>query len=164
MTLAVNPTAEKTEAMFQAMAIAQNGTGSATAITGGTSNTSAPPPPGSSAAAAAGSASGLTTGTGTIGTDGACQCAVMCPLARGNLPSADVQGRSNFGGMVGESVRCFLTLVRDSDKTEHDRLTRSHHRLHSGRQHDDVNGDMALVTVIGPSVQRLQSPHVFRFP
>ncbi|KAM3515618.1 hypothetical protein MY11210_000796 [Beauveria gryllotalpidicola] len=48
MVFSINPTAEKTQALFQSMAIAQNGTGEATPITGGTGNPGAapaPPPP-----------------------------------------------------------------------------------------------------------------------
>ncbi|KAM3453511.1 hypothetical protein MY3296_003742 [Beauveria thailandica] len=48
MTFSINPTANKTQAIFQSMAIAQNGTGEATPITGGTGNPGAapaPPPP-----------------------------------------------------------------------------------------------------------------------
>ncbi|OAA73881.1 Cupredoxin [Cordyceps fumosorosea ARSEF 2679] len=43
MVFSINPTAEKTQAMFQQMAIAQNGTGEATPITGGTGNPGAEP-------------------------------------------------------------------------------------------------------------------------
>ncbi|KAM3442565.1 hypothetical protein NHJ13734_002340 [Beauveria thailandica] len=48
MTFSINPTANKTQALFQANAIAGNGTGEATPITGGTANPGAapaPPPP-----------------------------------------------------------------------------------------------------------------------
>ncbi|TQV99987.1 hypothetical protein V2A60_005402 [Cordyceps javanica] len=45
MVFSINPTAEKTQAMFQAMAIAQNGTGEATPITGGTGPGAAPAAP-----------------------------------------------------------------------------------------------------------------------
>ncbi|KGQ12502.1 hypothetical protein BBAD15_g1739 [Beauveria bassiana D1-5] len=47
MVFSINPTANKTQALFQSMAIAQNGTGEATPITGGTGNPGAalPPPP-----------------------------------------------------------------------------------------------------------------------
>ncbi|OAA48318.1 Cupredoxin [Beauveria brongniartii RCEF 3172] len=43
MVFSINPTANKTQAIFQSMAIAQNGTGEATPITGGTGNPGAAP-------------------------------------------------------------------------------------------------------------------------
>lgn len=113
MTFSINPTAEKTHAMFQALAIAQNGTGADSAIVGG-----APPPPASAAPPAAsappaaapsatvggggGAAqSGIVSGTGTIGQDGLCACAVTCTFTGSDFPAAAVQGRSSFGGVPG---------------------------------------------------------------
>ncbi|EGX97111.1 serine-threonine rich protein, putative [Cordyceps militaris CM01] len=43
MVFSINPTADKTQAMFQSLAIAQNGTGEATPITGGTGKPGAAP-------------------------------------------------------------------------------------------------------------------------
>jgi len=59
MTFSINPTAEKTQELFQSMAIAQNGTGAGSAITGNGGAAAAAPaaPAGSSAAAAAPAAS-----------------------------------------------------------------------------------------------------------
>lgn len=54
MTLSINPTAEKTQSMFQQMAIAQNGQGQPSAITGGQS------------AAPAGGVNGTVAGAGTV--------------------------------------------------------------------------------------------------
>lgn len=121
MTFSINPTAAKTQAMFQSMAIAQNGTGAGSAITGGgaaAGNGSAAAPPAAappaaappaaqpSSAPAAGAGTGGTTSTGT-GTlqNGQCQCAVTCSV--GNLPAANAQGLGMFGGMAG---RCPLYL------------------------------------------------------
>lgn len=117
MTFSINPTAAKTQAMFQSMAISQNGTGMATAITGGAAGVAAAPAAGNSTAAASGSsassAAGTASGTGsTAGTGGAttgsgtiqggqCQCAVTCTA--GSLPAANAQGLGAFGGMTGMS-------------------------------------------------------------
>ncbi|TWU75677.1 hypothetical protein ED733_007344 [Metarhizium rileyi] len=117
MVFSVNPTAEKTHAMFKGMAIAQNGTGSASPITGG-QQSSAPAAPaqtgsapsidsgsasgsaGSAADSTAGSAggTGATTGQGTIGADGSCQCIVAC--SSGAFPAA-AQGAGSMGGVGG---------------------------------------------------------------
>lgn len=114
MTFSINPTAAKTQAMFQALAIAQNGTGMGTAITGGagaaasngTAAAAAPPAAASAAGSGSGSSSsGVTTGTGSI-SDGVCQCAVSCTA--GSLPAANVQGLAAFGGMTGESSKTLL--------------------------------------------------------
>ncbi|KAK0704989.1 hypothetical protein B0H67DRAFT_497835 [Lasiosphaeris hirsuta] len=116
MTFSINPTAEKTHAMFQAMAIAQKGNGGGSAITGnppaGGAPAAAPPAapaasapaavaPGSPAASvgAPGAANtGIVTGSGTVGADGACLCAVSCSF--GSFPVA-AQGAGAFGGMAG---------------------------------------------------------------
>lgn len=127
MTFSINPTAAKTQAMFQAMAIAQNGTGSSTTITGGTSaggsngtgsaapaadsstlaalpsSTAATDAGSSATAVAAGAASttapaGVAVGTGQINTDGSCACAVVCQV--GAFPAV-AQGVGAFGGLSG---------------------------------------------------------------
>ncbi|KAJ0124897.1 serine-threonine rich protein [Diaporthe amygdali] len=113
MTFSINPTAAKTQAMFQSMAIAQNGTGAATPITGGSAppaNSAAPPNAtgggaaaapaegGSAGAAAGGSATTPTMGQGTI-QNGACVCAVSCSV--GSFPAAQAQGLGAFGGLPG---------------------------------------------------------------
>jgi len=122
MTFSINPTAAKTQAMFQAMAIAQNGQGSGSAITGNGGGAAAGGAAGGAAAAAGGtSADGLTatvgggagsatigngaadtsgfaTGTGTVNPDGSCSCAVVCNA--GSFPAV-AQGNGAFGGFAG---------------------------------------------------------------
>ncbi|KAG8419367.1 hypothetical protein J3458_004238 [Metarhizium acridum] len=101
MVLSINPSTEKTHAMFQGMAIAQNGTGSASPITGGqpggTSPPSAPGGVGGNSTGGAGG-SGATPGKGTVGPDGSCQCVVSC--SNDAFPAA-AQGVGAFGGMSG---------------------------------------------------------------
>ncbi|KAI2634205.1 Cupredoxin [Hypomontagnella submonticulosa] len=105
MTFSINPTAEKTQAMFQAMAIQQNGNGAGSAITG---NSTEPAPAASSSAVAeapaatsTGSAempAGINMGQGTV-ENGACVCAVTCTT--GNFPNMAAQGVGAFGGIAG---------------------------------------------------------------
>ncbi|KAK4121794.1 Cupredoxin [Parathielavia appendiculata] len=122
MVFSINPTAEKTHAQFQALAIQQNGNGAGSAITGNppaadpnasasagasassasASGTLAPLPGVATTAtdAAAGAANtGVATGTGTIAADGSCVCAVQCSF--GGFPNQAVQGRDSFGGWGG---------------------------------------------------------------
>lgn len=112
MVFSINPTAEKTQAMFQALAIAQNGAGAGTALTGGTpaagGNGTAAPVTAAPAAAApvAAAPADVSTGTGSVA-GGQCICAVTCTA--GVLPAANVQGLGAFGGMTGES-RFFLPI------------------------------------------------------
>ena len=97
MTFSINPTANKTQAMFQQMAISQNGTGTAGAITGGTSTTVAAPPP---AATSSSSSSGtMVSGSGSFDTTGSCECSCLCGVAA--FPNAAVQGIGGFGGYSG---------------------------------------------------------------
>ncbi|KAM3443013.1 hypothetical protein MY4824_000718 [Beauveria thailandica] len=122
MVFSINPTTNKTQALFQAKAIAGNGTGEATPITGGTANPGAapaPPPPANAeepnestttepaateapaSPAAGGEGEGsadATTGTGTVGADGSCTCVVACNA--GGFPAA-AQGAGAFGGFAG---------------------------------------------------------------
>jgi len=112
MTFSINPTANKTQAMFEQMAIAQNGTGTAAAIVGGTPNTAATTLSTASVSAATEVSSGssgsldnnsgstvtIATGTGT-NVGGACNCACLCGTAA--FPSSAVQGIGAFGGMSG---------------------------------------------------------------
>lgn len=117
MTFSINPTAAKTQAMFQSMAIAQNGTGAGTGITGGaappaagagnaTGGGAAAAPPAEGGAAAGGAAAGgagavtPTMGQGQI-QNGACVCAVTC--STGSFPAAQAQGVGAFGGLPGKS-------------------------------------------------------------
>jgi len=120
MTFSINPTVNKTQADFEALAIQQNGTGTAAPIVSAppaaTSaaaappaavSVAAPPPPAASAvvaappaAASSVSSSGLTTNTsGVVEVDGSCSCSVMCGSMQ--LPNAAVQGRASFGGSGG---------------------------------------------------------------
>ncbi|TPX11024.1 uncharacterized protein E0L32_008061 [Thyridium curvatum] len=121
MTFSINPTAEKTQAMFQQMAIAQNGGGTGSAITGNGSAAAPPPPAGGAAAppansltatlgagtggaaatgtAAAPAGTGVVSGVGTLNPDGSCSCSVQC--APGAFPAVQAQGIGSFGGMAG---------------------------------------------------------------
>ncbi|TVY34125.1 hypothetical protein LSUB1_G006211, partial [Lachnellula subtilissima] len=93
------PTANKTQAMFQQMAIAQNGTGTATAITGGSSAAAAAPAASSassSSSSSSGSSGSMVSSQGTTNSAGVCTCACLCGVA--SFPSA-AQGVGAFGGM-----------------------------------------------------------------
>jgi len=110
MVFSINPTAEKTHAMFQALAIQQKGNGAGGAITG---NVPAPAPDanaGASGSAAAPSLAtptgaapavntGVVSGVGQVGADGSCVCAVQCSFD--GFPNVAVQGRDSFGGYGG---------------------------------------------------------------
>ncbi|KAI1354281.1 Cupredoxin [Xylaria sp. FL0043] len=109
MVFSINPTAEKTQAIFQAMAIAQKGQGAGSAITGNattsavasdsaaaTSIASATSAAGATETASAGGA--IQTGTGQL-VAGACVCAVTC--GAGSFPAVNAQGIGNFGGVPG---------------------------------------------------------------
>jgi plastocyanin len=125
MTFSINPTAEKTQAMFQSMAIAQKGKGAGSAITGGegapaagagnaASSAASPPAGGESTTlaqlpGAAGAASqtlgevasptgSIVQGTGTVLPDGSCSCAVV--VGSGAFPAVGVQGVGAYGGMA----------------------------------------------------------------
>jgi len=110
MTFAINPTANKTEADFKALAIQINGTGSTAGIIASGSSASAStvsvassasatdvaPPAASSDISSSSGSTGLTTGNGVV-SDGACVCAVEC--AAGTIPNIAIQAISSFGGM-----------------------------------------------------------------
>ncbi|KAH8821192.1 hypothetical protein F5884DRAFT_77758 [Xylogone sp. PMI_703] len=120
MTFSINPTAEKTQAMFEQMAIAQNGTGTTPVIAGGaaaattasvaaaaTTAVAAPPPPpaapaappassGSSSSSSGGS--GMVNGSGSMNSDGSCSCSCLCGVSA--FPQAN-QGVGMYGGMSG---------------------------------------------------------------
>lgn len=98
MVFSINPTAAKTQAMFKAMAVAQNGTGTASAITGGTSASAVSGGTASSASVAAAVAT-VASGTGTTNSDGTCSCSCLCGAAA--FPEAAVQGVGMFGGISG---------------------------------------------------------------
>lgn len=115
MVFSVNPTAEKTQAMFQQLAIAQNGTGDSTPITGGSTTSAAATTVATEAAtattvdsgaqesgAAGGDAGGdgsVAPGSGTVNGDGSCSCFVSC--SAGSFPAADSQGIGARGGVPG---------------------------------------------------------------
>jgi len=125
MTFSINPTADKTQALFQSMAIAQNGTGTGSVITGGDAAAPAASAEASTAsageaaaatsvtatvageatatesAAAAAETSGIAVGTGQIGADGSCSCAVVCNV--GPFPAV-AQGAGAFGGLSGKRL------------------------------------------------------------
>ncbi|KAK3952943.1 Cupredoxin [Pseudoneurospora amorphoporcata] len=112
MVFSINPTAEKTHAQFQAQAIAQNGTGTDSGITGGTASAAPPAAPsatvgGGGATAVAGGAAQATgnivTGVGQVNADGSCVCAVSC--AAGSFPNIAAQGVNAFGGVGGSIPR-----------------------------------------------------------
>jgi len=103
MTFSINPTANKTQAMFQQMAIAQNGTGTPAVIVGGTASTASTATVAvagsvaTSASTSSTSSSGLTTGSGSLDSTGACDCSCLCGEAA--FPNAAVQGVGAFGGL-----------------------------------------------------------------
>lgn len=105
--MSINPTAEKTQAMFQSMAIAQKGKGTGSAITGnGTAAAPAAPAApaageSSSVSSAAPAATGsIQQGLGTLQpASGQCVCAVSC--GTGAFPAAQAQGAGAFGGFAG---------------------------------------------------------------
>ncbi|KAI0181355.1 Cupredoxin [Hypoxylon sp. FL1284] len=112
MVFSINPSAEKTQAIFQSMAIAQNGTGDGSALTGNGTMSAPPPdmpaappadpaaaPPASTTAAAGAAASSdVTMGSGVV-EGGACVCAVQC--GAGSFPAMAAQGVGAFGGIPG---------------------------------------------------------------
>ncbi|PMD44077.1 hypothetical protein L207DRAFT_579033 [Hyaloscypha variabilis F] len=105
MTFSINPTVNKTQAMFQQMAIAQNGTGTTAVIAGGSATgvSSSVVVAGSAATASANSGSTgsgtLVTGSGSLDSTGACDCSCLCGAA--SFPNAAIQGVNAFGGISG---------------------------------------------------------------
>ncbi|KAG6008186.1 hypothetical protein E4U43_000199 [Claviceps pusilla] len=123
MVFSINPTADKTHAMFQGLAIKNNGGGAATAITVGQQSAApvAPAPKQTPAPSPAGapdaeppkqpvvasqskqdsqaSTGGIAYGKGTLGADGSCSCVVSC--SPGSFPAAQAQGVGAIGGMGG---------------------------------------------------------------
>ncbi|KAI4152483.1 MAG: hypothetical protein LQ340_002883 [Diploschistes diacapsis] len=98
MTFSINPTAAKSQAMFMAMAMQQNGT-AAGAAPPASSAAAAAPPAATSVAAAPPAATSMASGTGTTDGSGNCQCSCLCGVAQ--FPMAAQQGIGNFGGMSG---------------------------------------------------------------
>lgn len=113
MVFSINPTAEKSQAKFKELAIAQKGDGKLAPIQGGApappaeskpaeaAPPAAAPPAGTDAAAAPPEATGVVPGMGTVAPDGSCVCHVSC--AAGAFPAA-AQGINSFGGMAGKSI------------------------------------------------------------
>jgi plastocyanin len=110
MVFSINPTAAKSQAIFQAMAIQQKGQGAGSAITGNaTTSAVASEAPAATSTAAASEAAGGATATGSAGgaietgtgqvVGGACVCAVTC--GAGSFPAVNAQGIGNFGGVPG---------------------------------------------------------------
>lgn len=106
MVFSINPTADKTHAMFQGLAIKQNGTGAGSSMTGG-QQSGAPVAEAPKQTPAAGQdrqggleGTGATPGKGTIAADGSCSCVVSCNA--GGFPAVQAQGVGAFGGMGGE--------------------------------------------------------------
>lgn len=100
MTFSINPTANKTQAMFQQMAIAQNGTGSTAGIVASASSAATTLATSPAALATPGSAGTMVSGTGTDASGGACTCSCLCGAAA--FPNAAIQGLAAFGGISGK--------------------------------------------------------------
>ncbi|CZS90573.1 uncharacterized protein RAG0_01606 [Rhynchosporium agropyri] len=107
MTFSINPTANKTQAMFQQMAVAQKGAGATAVIVGGqpvaTTPAAPPAPPAAAppspppAPVANKNSPSMVSGTGQMN-NGACACSCLCGVAA--FPNA-AQGVGAFGGMAG---------------------------------------------------------------
>lgn len=107
MVFSINPSAEKTHAMFQSLAIKQKGAGAGGAITGNgpapdanAGASGAAPSLATPTGAAPALNTGIATGVGQVGADGSCVCAVQCSIG-GAFPNVAVQGRGAFGGYAG---------------------------------------------------------------
>ncbi|KAG5944802.1 hypothetical protein E4U53_006823 [Claviceps sorghi] len=119
MVFSINPTSDKTHAMFRDLAIKKNGGEAGTAMTGGQQQNVPPtaeapkqrpagvpeadvsrqsPVAGQSKPADQASTS-IVSGKGTVGADGSCSCVASC--SPGGFPAAQAQGVGAFGGMAG---------------------------------------------------------------
>lgn len=108
MVFSINPTADKTHAMFKEKAIAQNGNGALPPIVGGQPPAASAPPAGAPPAqptnivapppSPAQPGNGMATGIGQIN-NGQCTCSCLCGVA--SFPNPALQGRGAFGGMSG---------------------------------------------------------------
>lgn len=108
MTFSINPTAAKSQAAFESLAKAQNGTAAAAGAAAGAG--AAPPAAASSGLAVFGSGSSssaaaisaatpaaIAMGSGTLSSGGACTCACLCGAA--NFPSgAGIGAMGGWGG------------------------------------------------------------------
>ncbi|KAI1266113.1 Cupredoxin [Xylariaceae sp. FL1019] len=118
MTFSINPTADKSQSAFQAAAIAQNGQGTGSAITGNATSSAGASSAASAVASATSVASGgsatsaasgaVASSTGVL-TAGACVCAVTC--GTGSFPAVNAQGLSNFGGFAGAIPNSALEVI-----------------------------------------------------
>lgn len=125
MVFSINPTADKTQAMFKELAIAQNGEGEGTPIVGGPEQPPAEEPPADAPPADAppaenppadappseeapveeeappanGGDNAVVPGNGVVGEDGSCICMVSCTAS--GFPSLQAQGLGNVGGVPG---------------------------------------------------------------
>ncbi|PBP22257.1 serine-threonine rich protein [Diplocarpon rosae] len=97
MTFSINPTVNKTQAMFRQMAIDQRGASATSVIVDGSSASTAPAASTATPAASAGAS--MVGGTGSVNTAGACACSCLCGVSA--FPNAAVQGIGAFGGMSG---------------------------------------------------------------
>lgn len=110
MVFSINPTAEKTHAMFKEKAIADNGKGTLPPIVGGPPAAAPPAPPAAAPSGAPPSnvvapppaqtqpGNGMATGIGQIN-NGQCTCSCLCGVA--SFPQPALQGRGAWGGMSG---------------------------------------------------------------
>lgn len=117
MVFSINPTPEKTQAMFKELAIAQNGEGGEAPIVGGPPAEEPPaeeppadappadappadaPPADDPPADAPPAEDGVVPGEGVVGEDGSCVCVVSC-VASG-FPALEAQGINAWGGQAG---------------------------------------------------------------
>ncbi|KAG5920382.1 hypothetical protein E4U42_006214 [Claviceps africana] len=118
MVFSINPTSDKTHAMFRGMAIKNSGGEAGSAITGGQQNVApvaaapkqgpagAPDTDASRQSPVAGqskqadqASTSIASGKGTLGADGSCSCVASC--SPGSFPAAQAQGVGAFGGMGG---------------------------------------------------------------
>lgn len=97
MTFSINPTANKTQAMFKQMAIAQNGTGSTAGVASAAATTLATATASGAVSASTGT---MVSGTGTNAAGGACTCSCLCGVQA--FPNAAIQGLAAFGGLSGK--------------------------------------------------------------
>ncbi len=105
MTFSINPTANNTQAMFQQMAVMQNGTGSTAVIAGGSGSATVASvatvaaTTASAAAIQTANSGSMVSGSGSVNAAGACDCSCLCGMAA--FPNAAIQGVGGFGGMSG---------------------------------------------------------------
>ncbi|KAG9256655.1 uncharacterized protein F5Z01DRAFT_671902 [Emericellopsis atlantica] len=97
MVFSINPTAEKSQAIFKEKAMNTDQGDGAAAPPPDESATPAEPPAGGEAPAEGGA--DVTPGKGTVGQDGSCVCMVTC--SAGGFPASQVQGVGATGGMAG---------------------------------------------------------------